>query len=364
MSNNFGKAIRVTLFGESHGSCIGACIDGLPPGLKIDADYIAEELAKRSARGSISTARREADIPEIVSGAASGFTQGTPLTVLIRNTDTDRSAYASAGRIARPSHADFTAQAKYMGFQDASGGGHFSGRLTAPLVAVCAIVRRALEDKGILIGTHIASMHEICDRAFQEDLESDIKKLNSANFPALSSEAADAMKAAAESARAEGDSLGGVLETAVTGLEAGIGEPWFDSLESELAHAMFSVPAVKGIEFGAGFGFARMKGSRANDPFAVKDGRIVTLTNNNGGINGGISNGMPVLFRTVVKPTPSIGKEQQTVDFIKIEETKISITGRHDPAIVHRAREVVDSLTALVIADLCARRWGYMWLKG
>ena len=364
MSSTFGKAIKVTLFGESHGEYIGACIDGLAPGLKVDTDYIKAELYKRSARGSVSTKRREADEPQIVSGVRNGFTEGTPLTILIKNANADRSAYAAMDHIARPSHADYTAHAKYLGFQDAAGGGHFSGRLTAPLVAVCAIVKQALEEKGILIGTHISRLHNICDRAFAEDPLQDIKDLNAAYFPVLNAGAAKRMINAIEKTGAEGDSLGGVLETAVTGLEAGIGEPWFDSMESELAHALFSIPGVKGVEFGAGFGITELFGSQANDPFAMKDGKIVTLTNNSGGINGGITNGMPVVFRTAVKPTASIAKAQNTVDFIKGEDTTIEISGRHDPAIIHRARAVVDALTALVIADLYAKRYGYMWLRG
>ncbi len=364
MSSTFGKAIKVTLFGESHGECVGACVEGLAPGLKVDMDYMKAELSKRSARGSISTQRREADEPQIVSGAINGFTEGTPLTVLIKNNSADRGAYAVMDHIARPSHADFTAQAKYLGFQDAAGGGHFSGRLTAPLVAACSVIRYALEEKGIFIGTHISRLHDISDRALAEDPAADIKALNAEYFPVLDHDAAQRMKSAIEKAGAAGDSLGGVLETAVTGLDAGIGEPWFDSVESELAHALFSIPAVKGVEFGAGFAITELFGSQANDPFAIKDGRIVTLTNNSGGINGGITNGMPVVFRTAVKPTASIAAKQKTVDFIKGDDAEIEIAGRHDPAIVHRARAAVDSLTALVIADLYARRCGYMWLRG
>ena len=364
MSSTFGKAISVTLFGESHGECIGACIDGLPPGLKVDMDYIKAELSKRSAQGGISTARKEPDIPEIVSGAKDGFTEGTPLTVLIKNTSADRSAYSEMSRIARPSHADYSAQTKYLGFQDASGGGHFSGRLTAPIVAACAVVRQALEAKGIFIGTHILRLGELADRPFSLDPAEDIKALAGPQFPVLCEEKIREFKGAIESIGAEGDSLGGVLETTVTGLEAGIGEPFFGSIESELAHALFSIPGAKGVEFGAGFEIAAMRGSRANDAFAVRDGRVVTLTNNSGGINGGVSNGMPVVFRTAFRPTPSISKAQKSVDLNTMTETELVISGRHDPAFIHMARPVVDGLTALVLADLLVRRYGYMWLAG
>ena len=339
MSNSFGKAIKVTLFGESHGPAIGAVVDGLPPGLRIDETYIAAEMDRRRAAGKISTARHEADLPEFISGTKDGYTEGTPLTILIRNTDVRSSDYEKTASLARPSHADYTAEVKYLGFQDSSGGGHFSGRLTAPLVAAGAVLKLALEEKGIDINTRICRLGgaEIHD-------ETQIAEI-------------------IEAAKAEGDSVGGVLETTVTGLEAGIGEPWFDTLEGELAHALFAIPAVKGVEFGAGLAIADMRGSEANDPFAMDGGKVTTLTNNSGGINGGISNGMPVVFRTAFRPTPSIAKKQQTVDYKALADAEIEIAGRHDPAIVHRARPVVDAMTAIVLADLIARRFGYLALR-
>jgi len=363
MSSSFGKAIKITLFGESHGAGIGAVMEGLPPGLKVDEEFILSEMDKRRAAGKVSTARHESDIPQFLSGVKNGFTEGTPLALLIKNENVKSCDYSNISHVARPSHADYSAQAKYLGYQDASGGGHFSGRLTAPIVAAGAILRMALSDKGISIGTHIQKLRGICDSPFPEDLEAAIASLNEKRFPVLSEEAGSQMRREIEAAAADEDSVGGVLETAVTGLQPGIGEPWFDSIESELAHALFSIPAVKGVEFGAGFAASDMLGSQANDPFAVRDGRIVTLTNNSGGINGGISNGMPVIFRTAVKPTPSIGKEQQSADFIEMKDAVLSIKGRHDPAIVHRARAVVDAMTAIVLSDLLARRWGYMWLR-
>ena len=363
MSNTLGTAVRVTIFGESHGPAIGAVIDGLPPGLKVDTGYIEAELSKRSARGSISTARKEPDAPEFLSGVKDGFTEGTPLTIVIRNTNVKSSDYSLMSHVARPSHADYTAQAKYLGFQDAAGGGHFSGRLTAPLVAAGAILKQALEEKGILIGTHIARLGSAEDRGFGADLAEDIKKLDEEYFPVLDEGAAKLMEQEINSAASEQDSVGGVLETAITGLEAGLGEPMFGTFEGELAKALFAIPAVKGVEFGAGFALGSMRASQANDPFAVENGRIVTTSNNSGGINGGITNGMPVIFRTAVKPTASISRPQKTADFIEMKDTEIKIEGRHDPAIVHRARAVVDAAAAIVTADFIARRWGYMVLR-
>ncbi len=363
MRNTLGNLITVTLFGESHGECVGAVIDGLPAGIKIDMDYISREMNKRRSVSAISTARSEEDIPHFVSGVKDGFTEGTSVTVLVENTDAKPADYERMKSIARPGHADYTAQVKYRGYQDASGGGHFSGRLTAPLVAVGSIVRKALEDKGILIGTHIDSLNGIEDYDFNwDDLENDLRTLNDRQFAVLNDEMAERMMERIKSAREDKDSVGGVLETVISGLPAGIGEPSFSSVESELARAMFSIGAVKGIQFGAGFRFAKMTGSEANDPFRVVDGKIVTLTNNNGGVNGGITNGMPVVFSTVIKPTPSIGKLQETVNFETMENVELEIKGRHDPAIVHRARAVVDALTALVIADLICIEKGTGWL--
>ncbi len=363
MRNTLGNLITVTLFGESHGECVGAVIDGLPAGIKINMEYISREMNKRRSVSAISTARSEEDIPHFVSGVKDGFTEGTPVTVLIENTDAKPADYDRMKSIARPGHADYTAQVKYRGYQDASGGGHFSGRLTAPLVAVGSIVRKALEDKGILIGTHIDSLSGIEDYDFNwDDLENDLRTLNDKQFAVLNDEMAERMMERIKSAREDKDSVGGVLETVISGLPAGIGEPSFSSIESELARAMFSIGAVKGIQFGAGFRFAKMTGSEANDPFRVIDGKIVTLTNNNGGINGGITNGMPVVFSTVIKPTPSIGQLQKTVNFETMENVELEIKGRHDPAIVHRARAVVDALTALVIADLICIEKGTGWL--
>ena len=360
MKNSFGTSVSVTLFGESHGPEIGAVIDGLAPGLPVDESFIASQLSLRRPAGKISTARQEADAFRIVSGVFEGRTTGTPLALLIPNADT-RSGDYERGPV-RPGHADYTAYIKYHGFEDYRGGGHFSGRITAALVAAGAIVIPALKAKGVLIGTHIARCAGIDDAPFGDNPSTDLEKLNALPFAVLDEDCGIRMRAAIEEAAARGDSVGGVLETAVTGLPAGVGEPWFDTVESVLSHALFSVPAVKGVAFGDGFALADMTGSEANDPFRMQNGRPVTETNRNGGINGGITNGMPLVFRCAVKPTPSISLEQRTVNPLTGEETSLQISGRHDPAIIHRARVVVDSVTALALCDLLAQRYGTDWL--
>ena len=286
-----------------------------------------------------------------------GFTTGTPLTILIRNQDTKSGDYAAMQSMMRPGHADYPAQCKYHGYQDARGGGHFSGRITAALVAAGAICHSALAAKGIAIGTHISRCAGIADRSF-ENLSNDIQGLSTALFPVLDPSSGEKMQKAILDAKADGDSVGGILETAVTGLPAGIGEPWFDTFESQLAHILFSVPAVKGVEFGDGFPLADMKGSMANDSLRYDGDTIVTQTNHGGGIGGGITNGMPVIFRCAIKPTPSITKLQNTVDILKKENATLKIHGRHDPAIVHRARIVIDAVTAIAVYDILAGRYG------
>ena len=355
MKNTFGQSVAVTLFGESHGEYIGAVLDGLAPGLVIDEAFIRHQLSLRRPQGKISTARVEADEFHIVSGVLNGKTTGTPLCILIPNTNTRSGDYTP--NIPRPGHADYTAECKYHGYQDARGGGHFSGRITAALVAAGAIAISILRQNGILIGTHISRISDICDRAFHS-YESDIETLADLAFPVLDSSKADMMRACIEDAASEGDSVGGILETAIIGLPAGVGEPWFDTVEGMLSHALFSIPAIKGVEFGTGFGMADLRGSQANDAFRMENGRVVTTTNHNGGVNGGITNGMPVVFRCAVKPTPSIFQEQESVDLAKGENTTLNLSGRHDPAIIHRARVVVDSVAALVLCDLLALRFG------
>ena len=362
MKNTFGESVAVTLFGESHGSAIGAILDGLAPGIEVDEEFIAKQMDLRRSVSSLSTARKEADNVRILSGVRNGLTTGTPIALMIENGDTHSKDYEALKTVARPGHADYTAYCKYHGFSDTRGGGHFSGRITAGLVAAGAIAISALASLGIHIGTHIAKCGGVSDRSF-EDLKKDISALSDMPFAVLDEEKAESMKTEIEKAKSEGDSVGGVLETAVIGLPAGVGEPWFDTLESVLAHGIFAIPAVKGLEFGAGFAMADMRGSEANDPFRLNGEQIETTSNNNGGILGGISSGMPIIFRTAIKPTPSIYQAQDTVDFVNMENRELVIQGRHDPAIVHRARVVVDSMTALILCDMLALRFGTDFLR-
>ena len=357
MKNTFGSSVAVTLFGESHGEYIGAVIDGLAPGITVDEKYISHMLDLRRPSGKISTPRQEKDAFRIVSGVVNGKTTGTPVTILIPNENVSSGDYVQMKTVARPAHADYTAQCKYHGYQDTRGGGHFSGRITAALVAAGAICKSALENKGIQIGTHVKRCAGIVDRDFA-DLAADIACLNDKTFAVLDDACGEEMREAILCAAQEGDSVGGVLETAILGLPAGVGEPWFDSLESQIAHMMFSIPAVKGIEFGAGFAISDMRGSEANDPIRMADGKVVTTRNNNGGINGGITNGMPVIFRTAIKPTPTIFKAQDTIDFKDMTNAVLTPKGRHDPAIVHRARVVQDAAAAIVLCDALAMRFG------
>ena len=351
MNNTFGTHVTLTLFGESHGPEIGCVVDGLRPGLKVEEDFIAHRLALRRPLGDISTARREPDPFRIVSGVWQGRTTGTPLCILIPNTQVRSGDYVNLVNKPRPGHADYTGLLRYKGFADPRGGGHFSGRLTAPLVAAGAIFLRALEEAGITLGTHVARCGGVEDRPFG-DYAADLEALNRSPFAVLDPDRGGEMISAIRGAAAQGDSVGGILETAVLGLPGGLGNPWFDTVEGLLAHALFSIPAVKGVEFGDGFRLADRKGSQANDPFRMEEGRVVTESNHNGGVNGGITNGMPLIFRTVVKPTPSIYLPQRTVDLAARSDTELQIQGRHDPAIVHRARAVQDSVTALVLLDL------------
>jgi chorismate synthase len=361
MKNTFGNNITLTIFGESHGVSVGCVLDGMPAGIPIDYGYINKLLSLRRPSGAISTARSEEDAFEIHSGVFNGYTTGTPICIIIPNKDTRSSDYKSISDLARPSHADYTAHIKYRGYEDPRGGGHFSGRITAALVAAGGIIIPALNRKGIKIGTHIASCAGVNDREFN-DVEKDIEALFNLSFAVLDNEKAKAMQENILKAKESLDSVGGILETAITGVEAGVGEPWFDTLEGILSHALFSIPAIKGVEFGAGFKFAEMRGSEANDQFRWVSGKVITATNNSGGINGGISNGMPIVLRCAVRPTPTIPREQNTINYVNLENANITAIGRHDPCIVHRARIVVDCVCALVIADAVTGRHGTDWL--
>ena len=361
MKNTFGSNISLTIFGESHGGAVGCVLDGIAPGIKVDIDYVNRLLEMRRPSGAISTARQEKDPFVFESGVYNGYTTGTPICIVIPNNDTRSKDYGEMSRMARPSHADYTAHVKYRGYQDYRGGGHFSGRITAALVAAGGIIIPALNKKGIYIGTHIKKCAGVSDREF-DDLFTDISTLSTKDFAALDESVAEQIQTKILEARQNGDSVGGLLETAIIGLEAGLGEPWFDSVESLLSHALFSIPAVKGVEFGAGFALADMFGSVANDPFCMNLDKVSTETNNSGGINGGITNGMPIMFKIAMRPTPTIAKEQKTIDYVNLKDGVLSAAGRHDPCIVHRARVVVDCVSALVVADLLAGKYGTDWL--
>ena len=364
MKNTFGSAVSLTIFGESHGPAIGAVLDGLAAGLPVDTDFINIRMDRRRARGDgLSTARTEPDAVEFLSGVLDGHTTGTPLTLMVRNTNTRSGDYARTAALLRPGHADYTAFAKYEGYQDARGGGHFSGRITAAAVAAGAICEQVLQSMGIRVYTHIAACGGVQDAPLSSAAGLVMPEPEPGHFALLDPDKEAPMQAAIRAAGSEGDSVGGILETVVTGMPAGVGEPWFDSVESTLAHLMFAVPAVKGIEFGTGFGFAALRGSQANDAFRMRDGQIRTATNRNGGINGGITNGMPIVLRTVVKPTPSIYRAQDTVDYPARQDAVIQIKGRHDPCIVPRAAVVQNSLTAFGILDLLSIRYGTLAQK-
>ena len=370
MKNTFGSDLALTIFGESHGAAIGAVLDGMAAGVPVDEQLLTACMDKRRARGDgLSTARVEADTVRFLSGVVNGRTTGTSIALMIENQNTRSGDYAKTADLLRPGHADYTAYAKYHGFQDARGGGHFSGRLTAALVAGGSLVLGTLHRAGIEIVTHIGQCAGIADTPFALNAPDQLAAqaealLNKAEgFALLDGTVEEPMKAAIRAAGADGYSVGGVLETAVLGLPAGVGEPYFDSVESELAHLAFSIPAVKGIEFGSGFGFAGMRGSEANDAFRMQGDRVVTATNHNAGLNGGISNGMPVVFRTAVKPTPSIYKPQETVDYLAKKDAELSIQGRHDPCIVPRAAIVQTCAAALAVGDLLTAKYGMAWME-
>ena len=355
MSGMWGSKIKLSIFGESHGNAIGITIDGLPAGFSIDMDKIMMEMARRApGKSSLSTPRKESDIPEILSGYFEGKTTGTPLCAIIRNSNTKSKDYSKLKDVMRPGHADYTGAVRYKGFNDYRGGGHFSGRITAPLVFAGAICKQILEVKGIIVSAHINSIGKIKDCSF---LESDISDelLNSfkeKEQPLINTKLEDEMRQEILSARSSGDSIGGTIECAILGVSPGIGDPFFDSVESTLAHLMFSVPAVKGIEFGKGFDISKMRGSEANDEYYLENGNIKTKTNNNGGILGGITNGMPIIFNVAIKPTASIFKEQNAVNIVTMEETTLCIEGRHDPCIVQRALPVIEAVAAIGITEL------------
>ena len=355
MADNIGKLFTITSFGESHGGCVGVIIDGCPAGLAVTGDDIQKEVDRRRPKSSISTARNEPEIVEILSGINDGRTTGAPICLLVWNTDVDSSVYEKIKSLPRPGHADYTNFVKYGGFNDYRGGGRSSGRITAGFVMAGAIAKKLLASIGIEVLAHTIEIGGIkaIEKGYDEIKETvEINTLRCAD-----PEAAEEMMKVIEKARAEGDSVGGIIECFAINIPAGLGEPVFDTMEGDLAKAMFSIPAVKGIEFGSGFSSARKKGSENNDPFRIKKGKVITATNNAGGILGGISNGMPVVLRVVVKPTPSISKKQDTVDLKTMTDSIIEISGRHDACIVPRAVPVVEAMVAVTITDF-ARRAG------
>lgn len=349
MSSIYGKNIQVSVFGQSHSPAIGVTINGLPAGQKIDMEKLNAFLARRApGNAAFATTRKEADAPEFLSGLVEDTTCGAPLTAIIRNTNTRSSDYENLKTLPRPAHADFTAQMKFGGYQDVAGGGHFSGRLTAPLCIAGGICMQALENAGISVTAHIASIKDVSDTPFNPVR---ITAPKDGAFPLLDETKKEEMLNVIENARKQADSVGGTIECAVTGVPIGLGEPMFDGLENRIAQIIFGIPAIKGIEFGNGFEATHLYGSENNDPFVLQNDEIATKTNNHGGILGGISSGMPILFRVAVKPTPSIGQKQQSVNMQTMEESELVIKGRHDPCIVPRAVPCVEAAAAIAILD-------------
>jgi chorismate synthase len=354
MSSQYGKKLRISIFGQSHSPAIGVNIDGLPAGIKIDIDELRGFLKRRApGQNDISTARAEDDAPEILSGLVNTVTCGAPLAIIIRNEDARSADYRELRDIPRPSHADFSAHIKYGGFQDVAGGGHFSGRLTAPLCSAGGICLQILRGLGISIGAHILRIGGAEDDPFDPvavsvaDFEATLKN----PLPVLKREAGEAMRQEILNAKEKGDSVGGIVECAAIGLPVGLGDPIFDGIENRIAGIVFGIPGVKGVEFGSGFAVAGRKGSENNDSFFMDGEKVRTRTNNSGGILGGITNGMPLLFRTAFKPTPSIGMEQDSVSLSRSENAVLQVKGRHDPCIVPRALPCVEAAAAIALYD-------------
>ena len=355
MSSTLGDKIKISVFGESHGNGIGVVVDGLPAGVKIDLDKVLAQMARRApGKDKTATPRKESDLPRILSGMLDDTLTGAPLCAVIENTNTRSGDYGNLLSCPRPGHSDYTAFVKYGGANDIRGGGHFSGRLTAPIVFAGAVCRQILEQKGIKIAAHISSIGKVSDKSFDPvNIENElIDRLNLSSFALIDQSAEDKMREVVESARMSLDSVGGTIECVVTGIDAGFGDPMFDGVEGVIAKAVFGVPAIKGIEFGKGFELSQMRGSESNDPFEYKEGKVVTSTNNCGGILGGITNGMPIIFKAAVKPTPSISQKQQTVDLQTKQNAELEIKGRHDPCIVPRAVPVIEAVTAIAIINL------------
>ncbi len=354
MSSEFGKLLRVSVFGQSHGRAIGVVMDGLPAGEAIDQEELLAFLDRRKpGKSPLSTARKEADLPVFLSGLENGVTCGSPLCAVIQNGDQHSGDYKALEQKPRPGHADYTAYVKWSGQADMRGGGHFSGRLTAPLCVAGGIAKQILARRGVYVGAHLDHIGCLYDQSFPLHPAPELFAAIAAKpFPVIDDQAGERMQAEILRAREARDSLGGAIQCAAIGLPAGLGDPMFDGVENRLAAALFGIPAVKGVEFGAGFSAAKLSGSENNDPFLLKDGAVVTESNHAGGILGGITTGMPLTLRVAIKPTPSIARPQKTVDLGTMEETELTIQGRHDPCIAHRAVPVIEAVTATVLLDL------------
>lgn len=352
MSSMTGNKIKISVFGQSHSKGIGVVIDGLPAGKKIDLEKVQSLMERRApGRNQFSTSRREPDMPEIVSGLVNGVTCGAPLCAVIYNKNPHSADYNNIIDTPRPSHADYSGYVRYDGFNDVSGGGHFSGRLTAPLCFAGAVCMQILEEMGVSVQAHILKIKDVSDDKFNPVNVGEYE-IGKKDFPVINDKAGEEMKKVIDNARENCDSVGGIIECAVTGVKAGYGDPMFDGVENQLAKNIFGIPAVKGLEFGNGFGATELFGSENNDDFCIVDGEIKTVTNNSGGINGGITNGMPIVFDVAIKPTPSIYKEQNSVSLNNMTEEKLQIQGRHDPCIVQRAVPVVEAVTAFTLLDI------------
>lgn len=352
MSSTYGEHLKLSIFGQSHGAAIGMTLDGIPAGLSVDFEKLQSFLDRRApGQNAFSTPRKEADRLEFLSGIVHGATCGAPIAAIIRNTNTKSADYDALKDCPRPGHADYTAQIKYGGFQDAAGSGHFSGRLTAPLCIAGGLCKQWLEAIGIRIAAHITAIGGIVDDpVFLDWVNPNLDSIRK-DFSVLNTDAGERMKEAIAKAHAEGDSLGGLIECAITGIPAGIGDPMFGGMESRIAQIIYGIPAVKGLEFGSGFAGSYMRGSENNDAFVIIDGNVRTVTNNAGGILGGITTGMPLIFQVAIKPTPSIAKEQDTVSLSRMENVKLQVAGRHDPCIVPRAVPVIEAAAAVAVYD-------------
>ncbi|MCT4631779.1 MAG: chorismate synthase [Firmicutes bacterium] len=356
MGSIYKNGIGVSIFGESHGEAIGGVIDGFPSGVEIDMDHILWLMdRRRPGKNKMSTTRKETDIPRILSGVFNGFTTGTPISFVIENNNKKSKDYSKLMNTPRPSHGDYSGLIKYKGFNDYRGGGHFSGRLTAPIVFIGALCEQVLNSNGIKVFSKVESIGGIYDTDIESLDAFDIRKLRNKKLPLLSDEIGKKIEESIEEVRKQGDSIGGSVKTYIVGLKAGLGNPIFDNIEGHLARLLFSVPGIKSVEFGLGKDFARSKGSEVNDEFYYENGIVKTYTNNNGGINGGISNGMPIVHTVAMKPTPSIFKNQRTVDLKTGENVDLQIEGRHDPCIVPRAIPVIEAISSIGILDLLVK---------